>query len=157
MMHGPSRAASVGMSTTFLAIAAAAAMGLGLAMAPGSLAAGAFQRRTEIVETVEKAGPAVVNISAEQRVNNPFASDPWGNFFRDFFAGGRGEPQIQNSLGSGVLIDPAGYILTNEHVISAASRVRVTLKDKREFWAQVAGTAEESDLAVLKISSKDKL
>jgi S1-C subfamily serine protease len=109
------------------------------------------------VETVEKAGPAVVNISAEQRITNPFASDPLGQFFRDFFEGGRSEERVQNSLGSGVLIDPAGYILTNEHVISAASRVRVTLHDKREFWAEIVGTSQESDLAVLKISEKEPL
>jgi serine protease Do len=131
-----------------------AAVGFGLVH---SLFAGPFSRRTEVVETVEKAGPAVVNISAEQRLNNPFYEDPWGNFFRDFFEGGQNEQRVQNSLGSGVLIDPAGYILTNEHVISAASRVRVTLKDKREFWAEIAGTSEDADLAVLKITSKDKL
>jgi serine protease Do len=121
------------------------------------LLAGPFSRRTEVVETVEKVGPAVVNISAEQRVNNPFYDDPWGNFFRDYFEGGQNSQRVQNSLGSGVLIDAAGYILTNEHVISAASRVRVTLKDKREFWAEIVGTSEDADLAVLKIASKEKL
>jgi Do/DeqQ family serine protease len=122
-----------------------------------AFAAGPFARRNEVVETVEKAGPAVVNISAEQQIRNPFDNDPLGQFFRDFFEGGRNEERVQNSLGSGVLIDKAGYILTNEHVISAASRVRVTLHDKREFWAEIVGTSEESDLAVLKISSKEPL
>jgi Do/DeqQ family serine protease len=130
---------------------------IGAASSPMQAAAGPFSRRTEVVETVEKAGPAVVNISAEQRITNPFASDPLGQFFRDFFEGGRNAERVQNSLGSGVLIDPAGYILTNEHVISAASRVRVTLHDKREFWAEIVGTSQESDLAVLKISAKEPL
>jgi Do/DeqQ family serine protease len=110
-----------------------------------------------LADLVEKVGPAVVNISAEQRIGNPFSSDPLGQFFRDFFEGGRNEERVQNSLGSGVLIDAKGYILTNEHVISAASRVRVTLHDKREFWAEIVGTSQESDLAVLKISAKEPL
>jgi len=108
--------------------------------------------------SVQKVGPAVVNIAAEQRLVNPFYADPFGDFFRNFFEGhAPPREQIQNSLGSGVLIDPAGYILTNDHVIAQASRIKVTLADKREFWAETVGTAEESDLAVLKIKSRDAL
>ena len=128
-----------------------------LAAAPMAEAAPSPARRNEVVQAVEKAGPAVVNISAERRVRNPFYDDPWSQYFRDFF-GERGTPErVQNSLGSGVIVDPAGYILTNEHVISAASRVRVTLLDGREFWADVVGTAEDADLAVLRIDVKETL
>ena len=108
--------------------------------APAAHAGGPYTRRSEVVEAVQKVGPAVVNIAAEQRLVNPFYADPFGDFFRNFFEGhAPPREQIQNSLGSGVLIDPAGYILTNDHVIAQASRIKVTLADKREFWAERSG------------------
>ena len=98
--------------------------------APVAEGASRAARRTPIVELVEKVSPAVVNISTEQRVeNNPFRNDPFWGFFGGFpgmpgpggqDGDGDGDGFVQNSLGSGVLVDPAGYILTNNHVISGA-------------------------------------
>lgn len=114
-------------------------------------------RRTPIVKAIEKAGPAVVNIRTEQvikRRSSPFFgfSDPFfDDFFRDFFT-----PQQSyktQSLGSGVIIDSRGYILTNAHVIEKASKIFVALPDsKKELEAELIGKEERIDLAVLKIS-----
>ncbi len=115
-------------------------------------------RRNEVVLVVEKVGKAVVNISTEQRVRNPFYDSWLDRFFSDFFDSYQeSEEYIQNSLGSGVIIDDQGYILTNEHVILGASRINVSLSDKRTFFADVVGTDPSSDLAVLKIDSKEAL
>jgi serine protease Do len=115
-------------------------------------------RRSEVVQVVDRVGKAVVNISTEQRVNNIFYDSFLERFFSDFFDGREeSEEFIQNSLGSGVIIDPKGYILTNEHVTLGASRIRISLSDKRTFFADVVGTDPSSDLAVLKIKSKEPL
>jgi serine protease Do len=103
--------------------------------------------------------PAVVNIHASKIVKMsqqqmPFMNDP---MFRQFFGQQFGpqsqEPQQQreHSLGSGVIVSPDGYILTNNHVVDGASDIKVSLKDKREFKAQVVGTDPKTDIAVLKI------
>ena len=103
---------------------------------------------------VKRAAPAVVNVYAsrvvEQQVS-PFFSDP---FFRRFFGDQGGQPsqRVQRSLGSGVIIDPAGLIVTNFHVIQHADQVKVALSDKREFAADIVLKDPRSDLAVLKIS-----
>jgi serine protease Do len=111
--------------------------------------------------------PAVVNISTSkmvknQQMQNPFENDP---FFQQFFGhqfGGQQAPEQQQpqqqremSLGSGVIVSPDGYILTNNHVIDGASDIKVSLKDKREFKAQLIGADPKSDLAVLKIPATD--
>lgn len=115
-------------------------------------------RRTPVVEAVGKVGPAVVNISTETvvtRQTSPFPAfrDPlFEEFFRDF-----SEPRVQRykqtSLGSGVLIRPDGYILTNQHVVLRGSQITVTLADDRTFEAQLIGADSDSDLAVLKVKS----
>ncbi len=115
------------------------------------------ERRNDIVRVVEKAGAAIVNISTEQKLENPFSRPLMESLLRDFFHGVPESEYVQNSLGSGVIIDSRGYILTNEHVILGASRIRVSLADKRDFFAEVAGTDSSSDLAVLKIDSNDPL
>ncbi len=115
------------------------------------------ERRNDIVRVVEKAGPAIVNISTEQKLENPFYGSFMESLLRDFFHGVPESEYEPNSLGSGVIIDGRGYILTNEHVILGASRIRVSLADKRDFFAEVAGTDLSSDLAVLKIDSNDPL
>ncbi len=141
---------------TVPAAAAAALVAAPLAAAP--LAAESPSRRSAIVEVVERVGPAVVNISTEQRVANPFGGGPWDEMFRDFFdIPGRSRERVQNSLGSGVIVDPGGAILTNFHVIAGASRIRVTLADKRQFDAEAIGADEESDLAVLKVEGAGTL
>ncbi|MEE9219378.1 MAG: trypsin-like peptidase domain-containing protein [Acidobacteriota bacterium] len=115
-------------------------------------------RRSPIVEVVERVSPAVVNISTEQRVENPFYGSTIDDFFRSFFERHQGrERWVQNSLGSGVIVDGAGYILTNEHVIIGASRIHVMLADRTEYLAQVIGIDPRSDLAVLKVDAREPL
>tara|TARA_B100000315_G_scaffold53427_1_gene47787 strand:- start:1501 stop:2904 length:1404 start_codon:yes stop_codon:yes gene_type:complete len=121
---------------------------------------GIVTRRTAIVEVVEKVGPAVVNINTEEIVPqraNPFYGfgDP---FFDEFFNVFRPPRNFRRqSLGSGVAINSSGYILTNEHVISRASSITVTLIDKREFSAKLIGADPKSDIAVIKIDSNEPL
>jgi Do/DeqQ family serine protease len=91
----------------------------------------------------------------EQQVS-PFFSDP---FFRRFFGdmGGQPNQRVQRSLGSGVIIDPSGLIVTNFHVIASADEVKVALSDKREFTADIVLKDQRSDLAVLRISGAGDL
>lgn len=112
-------------------------------------------RRSAIVRAVERAAPAVVNISTEKLVRNPYYGG--GSLFDMLFGRGRQAPQqyVQNSLGSGVLVSPEGHVVTNEHVVAAASRITVTLVDGRQVEADVVGTAPEHDLAVLELQGED--
>ena len=119
------------------------------------------QRRTPIVAAVEQTGPAVVNIFTEEaprQMKNPFrdfmGDHLFEKFFEEFYQPGESN---RRSLGSGVIIDPEGYILTNEHVVAKAARVNVTLIDNREFEGRVVGADIKSDLAVIKIDSNGPL
>jgi Do/DeqQ family serine protease len=95
-----------------------------------------------------RASPAVVSINTSKAPENgPQSNDPW---FR-FFFGDQGRSQPQTGLGSGVIVSPAGYILTNNHVIEEADQIEVLLTDGRKSAAQVIGTDPETDLAILKI------
>ena len=98
---------------------------------------------------VKKVAPAVVNVYAAKvvRNRNPLFDDP---IFRQFFGGSLpgGGTQIERSLGSGVVVDPSGLIVTNVHVIEGADEVKVALNDKREFEAQVVLKDTRSDVAV---------
>jgi Do/DeqQ family serine protease len=100
---------------------------------------------------VQRVQPAVVNVYAAKVVQNrnPFLDDP---IFRRFFGlpGGQQE-QMQRSLGSGVMVDPAGLVVTNVHVIEGADQVKVSLADKREFEAEIMLKDSRSDLAVLRL------
>jgi len=98
---------------------------------------------------VKRVAPAVVNVYAQHIVENqnPFLSDP---FFRRFF-GNVPSRQVERSLGSGVIVDPSGLVVTNFHVIRGASEVKVALADKREFDADIVLKDQRSDLAVLRI------
>ncbi len=139
----------------------AVALPLGVIPAPARAEVDAI-RKTPVVEAVQKVGPAVVNISAESvvtRQTSPFPAfrDPlFEDFFHDFF-----EPRVQRfkqtSLGSGVLIRPDGYILTNQHVILHGTKIKVTLADERDFEARLVGADSDSDLAVLKVDSPQPL
>ncbi len=119
------------------------------------------ERRDRVVRTVEKIAPSVVNISTEKIVVRRYA-DPFLGFrddlfdrhFRDFFAPFERRYRTQ-SLGSGVLIHPDGYILTNEHVVRRASGIRVTLADGRGFDARLIGSDARWDLALLKIDGDE--
>jgi len=125
-------------STGTISILEAPAAPTGASPTPGSFSA-----------AVRQAAPAVVSINTSAR--HPAANDPW---FR-FFFGDRGEQQ-QTGLGSGVIMSPEGYVLTNNHVVEGADEIEVVLPDARRTSAKVIGTDPESDLAVLKISL-DKL
>jgi serine protease Do len=129
-----------------------------IAAFPAFAADTSISRRSPVVEAVERVGPAVVNVSTEQVLEmnrGPFRTwqDPlFDQFFRDFF-----EPRRQrvtrSSLGSGVVIDKDGYILTNQHVLLRSARITVTLVDDRDFEATLVGSDADSDLAVLRVKS----
>jgi Do/DeqQ family serine protease len=120
------------------------------------------------VQVADAVLPAVVNISAEktvklsQRQQSPLQGSPFEEFFRDFT---RGLPEIpqerqQNALGSGVVISPDGYIVTNNHVVAGFDKIAVRLSDETEFKGsdvKVVGRDPKSDLAVLKVESKRPL
>ena len=103
-----------------------------------------------------KAMPSVVNIFTSKKAKlprNPFMDDP---LFRRFFGDQPGdETQRTSSLGSGVIVRPDGYILTNHHVVEAADEIEVALNDGRQAKAKVVGSDPESDLAVLKVNLKN--
>jgi serine protease DegQ len=104
---------------------------------------------------LERVTPAVVNINSKTRVRvqNPFFDDP---MFRRFFGMPNGSrEQVQQSLGSGVVVDAAkGYVLTNNHVVEGADDVSVTIADGRTVKAKVLGTDPDSDIAVLQIPAE---
>ncbi len=114
---------------------------------------------------VKKAAPAVVNIFTNQKITvmesaSPFANDP---FFQQFFAsrgmnfGGRAREQVISSLGSGVIINPKGYIVTANHVIKDAQKITVILSTKEEYEAKVMMKDPKADLAFLKIEPSGDL
>jgi Do/DeqQ family serine protease len=120
-----------------------------------------FLRHTAAVEAVQRVGPSVVNITTERITtrSSPFGSpmgvDPvFDDFFRNFF-----EPRSRTlqSLGSGVIFDAQGHVLTNEHVIARGDRVRVTIADGREFDADLVGADPNNDIAVLRIRTDETL
>src|SRR5215472_9812604 len=106
---------------------------------------------------VKKAAPAVVNVFLKRIVRTaqgPAAlfNDPFfRRFFGDQFPLGVPRERVENSLGSGVIVDAGGLIVTNHHVIKEAQEVRVVLADRREFEAKILLSDERADLAVLKI------
>jgi Do/DeqQ family serine protease len=106
---------------------------------------------------VQRVQPAVVNVYAAKTVQNrnPLLDDP---VFRRFFGGQGMQPeQMQRSLGSGVMVDASGLVVTNNHVIEGADQVKVSLADKREFEAEIVLKDSRTDLAVLRIKdSKEK-
>lgn len=128
------------------------------------------QQLPDFTQLVETASPAVVNISTTQKVSSPQLNlppgleipdlpegTPFGDWFRHFFGEGPNGPREfdAKSLGSGFIISPDGYLLTNYHVVKDADEVLVRLSDRRELAAQVVGSDPRSDLALLKIDAKD--
>ena len=118
-----------------------------------------FLRETITVRVARDVGPSVVNITTERRVRSgfrPFGGDPFfDRFFRDLY-----EPRLERkaqNLGSGVVIDEEGHILTNEHVIAGASRIRVAFADGREFDAELVGADPNNDVAVLRAKTEETL
>jgi serine protease DegS len=108
-------------------------------------------------EAVASAAPAVVNIYTTTVVRSaphPFLDDPlFRRFFGDQFSTPR--ERTQNSLGSGVIISPQGYLLTNNHVVAEADQIEVLLSDGRSLSAELVGSDPETDLAVLRIEAAD--
>ncbi len=118
-------------------------------------------------DMVARLQPAVVNVSTAQKITqtaqaNPFAGTPFGELFgQQFGGGGDGQPVTREaqSLGSGFVISPDGYIVTNNHVIAAGAKgatvesITVTLSDRKEYRARLIGRDQASDLALLKIDA----
>ena len=127
---------------------------LGLMVIPAARADVA-RRRSPVTDVVQKVGPAVVFIGTEQVVDRRMRGSP----LEELLLGDGRRPQRQTvqSLGSGVIIDPSGTIVTNDHVIRGASAVHVVLADGRQIDAEVVGADAQNDLAVLRVQSKTPL
>ncbi len=139
-----------------------------LALAALLIAAGASEARPrglpDFTDLVKRNGPAVVNISTTQKVRRrhpalppgmeipDLEGTPFGEWLKRFF-GEEGQEFQARSLGSGFVISPDGYILTNYHVIKGADRIIVRLSDRRELDAKVVGKDERTDIALLKVES----
>jgi len=164
----------IGMTVALSCVAAAIVTGLGgqsgsLGPGQGGLAAAqSTPALTELerafVRISERVGPAVVSISTEQieRVRQyhrvhpffGFGDDPFEDLFRQFHGPEAPFQEFRRfGLGSGVIIDPGGFILTNEHVIANADRITISLPDGREFEGTVVGEDPRSDLAVIKVDA----
>ena len=120
-------------------------------------------RRTPVVMAVENAKHAVVSISTHERVSeriNPFGPYSPEQFFERFFEGlydNRFQQEtVRTHLGSGVIIKPEGYVVTNWHVVRQASSITVTTSDEKEYSAELVAADQKSDLAVLKINASEK-
>lgn len=119
----------------------------------------------DFVTLADKLKPTVVNISSTKtsppqhhmrRQPSPFP-DPFQDFFERFFDEMPRRPQRERSLGSGFIISDQGFIITNNHVIAGADEVKVRLSDGREFKAEIKGTDEKLDLALIRIDAKESL
>lgn len=119
------------------------------------------QRANAIVLAAKKVIPAVVSISVVQTkvvatspFFSPYSDDMFQDFFRDFFPERYHKQQVK-SLGTGIIISPDGYILTNEHVISNATKIKITLPDGRQFEGAVVVADRTMDLALIKVDAAD--
>ncbi len=147
------------LAAVFTIAVGAVAFG-GSASAAKYLPAGRGEVELSFAPLVKTAAPAVVNIYTRKVVRSrrlaPLFDDP---FFRQFFGknfgfgDGRPRQRIQNSLGSGVIVDSDGIVVTNRHVIEGADQITVVLTDRREFDAIIVGSDDRTDLAVLRIDS----
>ncbi len=130
---------------------------------------GTFNAPESFSRLAEMASPAVVNIRVEKTIKSrgpstrQFHRDPWGREgpFKDFFERFFGEETPrefkQPSVGSGFIIDKNGYVVTNNHVIENADKIRVKLDDDHEFDAEVVGRDPNTDIALLKVESDKDL
>ncbi|HSE22319.1 MAG TPA: DegQ family serine endoprotease [Pyrinomonadaceae bacterium] len=125
---------------------------------PPPVVSSGVTNQNSYADLVSRVSPAVVTIRSTERVRQaqqfPFMDDP---NFRDFFgdrAPQQQQPQRVQGVGSGVIVNPDGYIVTNHHVVDGAVEIRVELTDKRTFTAKLVGSDQPSDLAVIKIDAK---
>jgi len=138
------------------AVAAPASSGMAQAPVQDRRVPTQAELRLSYAPVVKRAAPAVVNVYAAKLVRNRSSlfDDP---IFRRFFGvPGGGRPQLQRSLGSGVIVDRSGLVVTNVHVIEGADEVKVALADKREFEADVVLKDKRTDLAVLRIKDANE-
>ena len=135
-----------------LALGAAACLGFG----PNALRAETDIRHDATVDAVKDVLPCVVNIGTESYVEVNDPNDPFDAFFRQFYGP---RYQIGTSLGSGAIVDEDGYILTNQHVVNRARRIRVKLSEEaggQEYDAVPVLAMESIDVALLKIVPNPK-
>ena len=113
----------------------------------------AGQLQLSFAPVARRAAPAVVNVYSARinRSRSTMMDDP---FFRQFFGGGAPQPRVEQSLGSGVLVQSDGLIVTNNHVVAQADEILVALADRREFKAKLVFADAKSDLALLRIDTK---
>jgi len=120
-------------------------------------------RRTPVVRAVDNSRSSVVSISTYEHVHkraNPFSTfgrDPFfDRFFNDFYDNRYQQEAVRTHLGSGVIIDRRGFVVTNWHVVQKAASITVTTSDEKEYAATLIGADQKSDLAVLKITSAEQ-
>jgi serine protease Do len=157
-VRGRWRGAAGGLAAAVVALAAHPA---GAAVLPSAPPSRVTERRTPVVAAVERVRGAVVNVSTEELVQYRVPSrggDTFSEFFGELFERPRyRRGYAVTSLGSGVIVSPEGYVLTNNHVVERGVRFRVQLVDGRELEAKVVGTDPSSDLAVLKLDAKERM
>ena len=165
--RGASSRVNIFLSLALLVVSVASCSGQSRALTlkpaepapPVSASTGLPGLQTSYADLVSRVSPAVVTIRSTERGRQaqqfPFMDDPQ---FREFFGDRLPQQQPQRpvqGVGSGVIVSPDGYILTNHHVVDGALEIRVELTDNRNFTARVIGSDPPSDLAVLKIDAKD--
>src|ERR1700756_2432825 len=159
-------AASFGTYEMIKPVGARAATAAPAAAALDPDSVGALTALDRAMETVAaRVTPAIVNVAVTSKVKASPVSGDEGDaeqFFQRFF--GQGGPQMQqmqprqqieHGIGSGILISPDGYIVTNNHVVDGATEIRVTMQDRKTYTAKLIGTDPLTDLAVIKVSGTD--